>query len=146
MIREATGGDLLGLLQLYKHLHENPMPNDMTRAAAVWQRMLDDADHHVILAEEAGEIVSSCILLIVPNLTRGQRPYGLIENVVTHPEHRCRGHASACLGFAKTLADRADCYKIMLLTSSKQESTLRFYERAGFDSGEKTAFIRRKPE
>ena len=31
----------------------------------------------------------------------------------------------------------------MLLTGSKRESTLRFYERCGFDRHAKTAFLRR---
>ena len=30
---------------------------------------------------------------------------------------------------------------MMLLTGSKEESTLRFYERAGYNSKDKTAFI-----
>lgn len=143
MIREANNGDLMALLHLYAYLHENSIPEDMARAEAVWQQMLEDPNHHVIVAVEAGAIVSSCILIIVPNLTRSQRPYGLIENVVTHPDFRCRGIGSACLDYAKQLADGANCYKTMLLTSSKLESTLRFYERAGFDGKEKTAFIRR---
>ena len=32
-------------------------------------------------------------------------------------------------------------YKMMLLTGSKKESTLRFYENAGYNSSDKTAFI-----
>ena len=30
---------------------------------------------------------------------------------------------------------------MMLLTGSKKESTLKFYERAGYNSSDKTAFI-----
>ncbi|MEE0157694.1 MAG: hypothetical protein UER27_10665 [Acutalibacteraceae bacterium] len=41
------------------------------------------------------------------------------------------------------MAAENGCYKVMLLTGSKQESTLRFYERCGFDRHAKTAFLRR---
>lgn len=77
----------------------------------------------------------------MPNLTHGQRPYALIENVVTHEAFRGKGLATACLDYAKKLAIGENCYKIMLLTGSKQESTLNFYRRAGYNSEDKTAFI-----
>ena len=79
--------------------------------------------------------------MIVPNLTHGLRPYALIENVVTHADYRGRGLASACLSYAKEIAVRENCYKMMLLTGSREESTLRFYERAGYNRTDKTAFI-----
>ena len=41
--------------------------------------------YHILAAVEGGEVLSSCTLLIVPNLTHGGRPYGVVENVVTHP-------------------------------------------------------------
>lgn len=34
-----------------------------------------------------------------------------------------------------------NCYKMMLLTGSKKESTLHFYEQAGYNRKDKTAFI-----
>ncbi len=82
------------------------------------------------------------MLVIVENLTRGQRSYALIENVVTHENFRGRGCASKILEAAKEIAVRRNCYKIMLMTGSKQESTLNFYRRAGYNSNDKTAFVR----
>ena len=145
MIREITPNDLTGLLQLYTQLHDNPMPEDTEETKemlqALWTKILKDPNHHIIVAEEEGQIVSSCVCVIVPNLTRGQRPYGFIENVVTASEHRGRGLATACLNYARELAKKENCYKLMLLTGSKQEETLRFYERAGYNRNDKTAFI-----
>lgn len=108
----------------------------------LWKKVCADDDHHIIIAEADGKIVSSCVCVIIPNLTHGQNPYALIENVVTMPEYRKQGYASACLEYAADIAKSSSCYKIMLLTGSKEESTLRFYERAGFNRNDKTAFIR----
>ncbi len=141
MIREADERDLQALLTLYLHLHEDRVPEDGDVLRQTWRAILADPRHHLIVAEEAGEIVSSCVCVVVPNLTRGVRPYALIENVVTHPACRCRGLASRCLEKAREIARAENCYKIMLLTGAKDEQTMNFYRRAGFNSDDKTAFI-----
>lgn len=79
--------------------------------------------------------------MIIPNLTRNVRPYAFIENVVTREDCRGRGYAGACLEFAREIAKKENCYKMMLLTGSRKPETLRFYEKAGYNSSDKTAFI-----
>ena len=141
MIREITPNDLQGLLTLYMQLHNNPMPENTAGVLVLWQTILDDSTHHIIVAEEDGKIVSSCVCVIIPNLTHNQQPYAVVENVITDEAYRGKGLAMACLNYAKDLALKANCYKLMLLTGSKKEETLRFYERAGYNSNDKTAFI-----
>ena len=142
-VREAVAADLEALLALYLHLHESGVPADREALRRVWAQIEADPGHHILVAEQGGRIVSSCACVIVPNLTRGLRPYALIENVVTHADFRRRGFASACLARAVQLARAAGCYTVMLLTGAKDEATLHFYRRAGFDSGDKTAFVLR---
>lgn len=141
MIREITENDLDGLLKLYTQLHGNLLPEKSDTLNQLWIEILSDRNHHIIVYEEKGEIVSSCVCVIVPNLTHGQRPYALIENVITDERHRNKGYATACLDFAKEIAKKESCYKIMLMTGSKEESTLNFYKKAGYNSNDKTAFI-----
>mgnify|MGYP001150041467 FL=1 len=141
MIREITENDFDQLLGLYMQLHDNPFPGKSERVLAVWNNILADENHHIIVAEEDGNIVSSCVCVIIPNLTRGQRPYAFVENVITDEKYRKRGLATACLDYARELAQRKNCYKMMLLTGARQESTLRFYEQAGYNKNDKTAFI-----
>ncbi len=64
-----------------------------------------------------------------------------VENVVTHGYYRKKGYATACLNFAKQITEENNCYKMMLLTGSKEESILNFYRNAGYNSSDKTAFI-----
>ncbi|MBQ1535646.1 MAG: GNAT family N-acetyltransferase [Ruminococcus sp.] len=141
MIREISEKDFDGLLRLYMQLHDNPLPEKDDRVLGVWKDILNDKNHHIIVAEENGVIVSSCVCVIIPNLTRGQRPYAFIENVITDMEYRKKGFATACLNYARQIAVNENCYKMMLLTGSKERSTLDFYERAGYNQNDKTAFI-----
>jgi len=141
LIREIAEKDLDGLLRLYMQLHDNPFPEKDDRVLGVWKDILNDKNHHIIVAEENGEIIASCVCVVIPNLTRGQRPYAFIENVITDKDHRKKGYATACLNFAREIAVRENCYKMMLLTGSKEKSTLDFYEQAGYNRNDKTAFI-----
>lgn len=141
MIREITQQDLNGLLTLYMQLHDNPMPENTPELQNLWQQILNDKNHHIIIAEEDDKIVSSCVCVIIPNLTHNQQPYAFVENVITDEHYRKKGLATACLNYAKEIAKRENCYKLMLLTGSKKESTLNFYEQAGYNRNDKTAFI-----
>ena len=142
-IREIERDDLPELLELYTFLHDNPYPAISPAIEAIWSDILGDANHHILLGHADGKLVSSCVVVIVRNLTRGQRPYALIENVITHPGFRKRGCGSRVLAAARDLAAGENCYKIMLMTGSKEDGTLNFYRQAGYNSNDKTAFIQR---
>ena len=140
-VREVSDADFDGLMKLYTQLHNNPMPEKTESIIELWHNILNDKNHHIVIAETDGKIVSSCVCVIIPNLTQGQRPYALVENVITDENYRNQGIATACLNYAKELAMKENCYKMMLLTGSKLESTLSFYERAGYNRSDKTGFI-----
>ena len=142
MIREAEKGDLKELLELYLFLHQEDIPEDNEHLRSTWDQIINDPNHHIIINVIDGKIVSSCVCVIIPNLTRGVRPYAFIENVVTHEDYRKRGLAGECLDYAKQIAIKENCYKMMLLTGSKKQETLDFYGNAGYNSNDKTAFIR----
>ena len=141
MVREVQEKDLNALLELYLHLHEESVPEQTEHLRKTWQTILTDENHHIIVKEIDGKLISSCVCVIIPNLTRGIRPYAFVENVVTHGDYRGKGYATECLNYAKEIAEEANCYKMMLLTGSKKETTLRLYENAGYNSSDKTAFI-----
>ena len=141
VVREVDEKDLIGLLELYTELHDNPMPDVDDELNELWKSICSDKNHHIVIAEVDGKIASSCVCVIIPNLTHNQQPYALIENVVTSERYRCKGLATACLDYSAEIAKQEGCYKIMLMTGSKKESTLNFYKRAGYNKDDKTAFI-----
>ena len=141
MVREAVKEDLYELLNLYLFLHEKDIPENSSRLENTWKTIIEDENHHIIVNEINGKILSSCVCVIIPNLTRDVRPYAFIENVVTNENYRGKGYATECLDYAKDIAIKNNCYKMMLLTGTKKESTLNFYKNAGYNSEDKTAFI-----
>ncbi len=141
MVREIYENELSKLLELYLHLHEESIPELTENLENTWKTIMYDNNHHIIVKEIDEKIVSSCVCVIIPNLTRNIRPYAFIENVVTHSDYRNRGYATECLNFARDISKSHNCYKMMLLTGSKEESTLKFYSNAGYNCTDKTAFI-----
>ena len=142
-IRPATEGDIPRLLDLYQHLNPGDDRPEIAVANEAFARFLTYPGSAIFLGERDNVLVASCALVVIPNLTRGARPYGLIENVVTHRDHRQRGYGRQVLDAASAAAWTSGCYKVMLLTGSKQPEVLEFYKRAGFEQT-KTGFQKRR--
>lgn len=143
-IRKIKAHELTPLLDLYQHLHtaDDPLPAESV-VQSVWGEIENNPAVHCFGLFLEKMLVSSCILVIVPNLTRGCRPYGLIENVVTHAEHRGKGLGKEILHHTLDFAWQQNCYKVMLMTGRLNEQTFRFYESVGFNRHSKQAFIAR---
>ncbi|WP_458204906.1 GNAT family N-acetyltransferase [Haladaptatus sp. NG-SE-30] len=140
--RTIRADELDELLTLYQML--NPDDPPLVRSEELhdqWQRMIRDDSLEIVVVEDDGRLVSSCVLSITENLTRNARPFGLIENVITHEDRRGHGFGKRCLEKATEMAEKRDCYKVMLLTGSDTQWKHEFYEECGFDKGEKTRFV-----
>ncbi len=139
-IRTLERADLDALLDLYTHLFDSddPLP-DRERVVQVWTSMLESSMLRCLGLELDDRLVSSCTLTLTPNLTRGTRHYGQIENVVTHADYRRRGLGGTLIRYALRVAWEERCYKVMLLTG--REETHSFYTECGFRKGVKAGFI-----
>jgi len=146
IIRSARPDDVDQLMDLYMN-HLTSYPPQEVQVRSLWQERIRDLvkrqDYHLLVGEVEGVLVASLTLVIIPNLTHNLRPYSVMENVVTHRDYRNLGYASGLISHARTIAQEAKCYKIMLMTGSKRESTLNFYRKNGFTIGEKTACLSR---
>ena len=101
MIREITNADFLGILKLYKQLNSSVIIENSDVGREAWAKICCDEKYHIIVAEENEKIVSSCVCVIIPNLTHNFRAYAVIENVITDENYRKKGYATACLNYAK---------------------------------------------
>lgn len=146
VVRHARPDELAELLDLYRHLDSSGQPPPSAGSLdRFWDEALANPMLHYLVAEADDRVAATCILVVIPNLTRGARPYGLIENVVTHHEYRRRGFGTAVVQHAMELAWEADCYKVLLLTGSDEPGVHDFYRRAGFQKDIKTGFIAEAP-
>ena len=146
IIREAAAKDAEALKVLYfEHLTKYPPQEEQNMA--VWKKLLaeyeNDNYNYILIAEENGEVVSSVQMSIIRSMTHNVRPFAVIENVVTHADHRQKGYASALLRKASDIAKAFHCYKISLETGSNKESTLNFYRQNGFAIDEKHSCLKR---
>lgn len=144
-IRRAVREDLPELVQLYRHLVPDDVPVSTARAEELWATFSRYGDSAILLGVVGDRLVATCTLVVIPNFIRNGASYALIENVVTHGDFRGQGHGKAVLLSAVEAAWELGCYKVMLLTGSKDPATLGFYRNAGFQTS-KTGFeIRRIP-
>lgn len=134
-VRYIHRNELEQLLLLYKHLNADDPELNIYEIQDHWREIMNDKLMKIIVVELEGKLVSSCVLIIIRNLTRGARPYGLIENVVTQSDYRKNGYGKLVLQKAVETARENDCYKVMLMTSSRMEGAIAFMRVADLLKG-----------
>jgi len=131
--------ELLSLLELYKQLNpEDNMINEFT-AKNIWKN-IETQNIKYFIAKENGKIIASCYICIIPNLTRGGKSIGFIENVITDIEYRGKGIGKNIIKNAIKYAKEQNCYKILLQSGNRRTDAHGFYESMGFDGESKRAF------
>jgi ribosomal protein S18 acetylase RimI-like enzyme len=117
LIRTLRHEDLDSLLALYQQLFDSDAPLPAREEVVrVWRSMLENPMLDCLGLELDQRLTASCTLTITPNLTRGARPYGQIENVVTHRDFRRQGLGQRLIRHALRMAWERNCYKVMLMT------------------------------
>ena len=141
MIKTAVKEDLNKILDLYQFLFPDEDYTLNENYTNTWKSILENADIlRYFICEEDNKIICSACISIIPNLTRNNRPYALIESVITHPDYRRKGYGKRimqkCIDYAKS----RNCYKVMLLSSAFRKGAHSFYKNLGFDSESKQGF------
>lgn len=146
MIREATTRDFARVMELYAQLHPDDPAPEAGAARRVYDEILATPNLHLfVLEDDDGTLNATCYFNFVPNITRQLSPYGIIENVVTEASLRNRGLGKEVIRHALEFAWARGCYKVMLQTGSRRESTHAFYKACGFSADDKFAFVARPP-
>lgn len=135
VIREASAGDLPSVLRLLAQLPLEPDEGYLpaaSKAAGIFQRMLDAHGRTVLVAEEGGSLDGVLDLIVVENLTHGGAPWAIVENLVVDSGGRRRGIGKALMEEAVARAQRAGCYKVQLLSNVLRGEAHHFYGALGF--------------
>jgi GNAT superfamily N-acetyltransferase len=143
--RLATPADLDALLALFAVAEVSRAVEPRARAEQIWQETLARDGLAVFVSEADAKIVSTCMLITVPNLLRGGRQNGFIDTVVTHPDFQARGHGRAVIAAALAEAWQRDCHHVLLQSGRADPRVHRFYQGCGFIPGLRTAYVARRP-
>lgn len=131
MIREAEGTDKDKLFELYRML----VPN--SRKMNVLEEQIETIRKHpynfLFVYDEGGDILGTVTLNICLQALHGKRPYGVIENIIVHENHRNKKIGQKLLQYVEEFCRSLNCHRIMLLSNSARESAHQFFEREGYD-------------
>ena len=130
--------ELSSLLELYKQLNSDDEISE-TIAKDVWEN-IKKQDVKYFVARENGKIVASCYICIIPNLSRGGKSIGFIENVITDKEYRRKGIGKTVMENTVQYARERNCYKVLLQSGKDRTEAHLFYESMGFNGESKKAF------
>lgn len=139
--RHARAADLEGMLALFAVSEVSASVEPYERARKIWIETMERPGLSTFVSDEAGVIVASCMLITAPNLLRSGRQHGFLENVVTHPAWRGRGHGQAVVGAALRHAWAIDCHHVLMQSGRTDPRTHVFYEKLGFRPGLRTAYV-----
>lgn len=139
--RLARLSDLPSLLSLFEVSEVSAVVQPRQRAEGIWQETLAHPGVHVFVCDDRDRIAATCMLIIAPNLLRSGRCHGFLENVVTHPELRGRGHGKAVVMAALEYAWAADCHHVLMQSGRADPRVHAFYQQLGFRPGLRVAYV-----
>lgn len=138
IIRSATLDEAQQVIDLYLGYDRAPDPTLEQKDIEKNFAKINDSGY-VAVAVSDDKIVGSYTMYFCANLSRGGRPFAVIENVIVAVGHRRQGVGRALMMHAQTAARDTGCYKVMLCTGANSSRNLQFYESCGF-VGNKVGF------
>jgi N-acetylglutamate synthase-like GNAT family acetyltransferase len=138
-VRAAKESDIPRILELYQQLSFSPPPPNMPRPSAeeyrrVFREMNALHNYDFIVAEEAGEVIGTTVLAILPGMAHGVSPFAVIEYVVVDEKCRGKGIGKQLMEYCIQQAKNASCYKIMLTSDKRRTEAHEFYGSLGFEA------------
>jgi GNAT superfamily N-acetyltransferase len=143
--RLARASDLSSLLALFEVSEVSAAAQPRERAESIWRDTLAQQGLYVFVSDDNDRIAATCMLITAPNLLREGRRHGFLENVVSHPELRGRGHGKAVVQAALAHAWTVDCHHVLMQSGRADPGVHGFYEAMGFQPGLRIAYAARRP-
>jgi len=143
--RLARASDLPSLLSLFDVSEVSAVAQPQERVESIWRETLEQKGVDVFVSDDRGRVAATCMLITAPNLLRGGRRHGFLDNVVTHPELRGRGHGKAVVHAALAHAWATDCHHVLMQSGRADPRVHAFYEGLGFRPGLRVAYVATRP-
>ena len=87
------------------------------------------------MLEADGRVEGSVVLVIVPNLTHGGRPWAVIEHMIVDESRQGTGMGRLLIRRVEDIVAEAGCYKLQFLSAWRRKDTAHpFYEAMGYES------------
>lgn len=140
VVRPATAADAPAIAALIAMGHASaPMDAAAAEAegrhpayAAAFARVAASEANHLFVAEQAGRVVGTYQLTVLPGMAERGRTRGKIESVHVDPALRGSGVGAAMMRHAVAEARALGIGLLELSSSKSRKDAHRFYERLGF--------------
>jgi GNAT superfamily N-acetyltransferase len=143
--RLARPSDLSSLLALFEVSEVSAAAQPRERAESIWRDTLAQRGTYVFVSDDTDRIAATCMLITAPNLLRDGRRHAFLENVVSHPELRGRGHGKAVVQAALAHAWAVDCHHVLMQSGRADPRVHGFYEAMGFQPWLRIAYAASRP-
>ena len=138
VIRNAEERDLERIVELYAQLGPSgdaPEPGGRQQSLEALAKIKAHKGVRLLVLEADGRVEGSVVLVIVPNLTHGGRPWAVIEHMVIDESCRGSGLGRLLLRRVEEIVVETGCYKLQFLSAwRRKDDAHHFYEAMGYES------------
>jgi GNAT superfamily N-acetyltransferase len=135
--RMATRADLPGIVRMLaddelgsqRERYEDPLPESYARA---FDRIDNDPNHELIVAELDGKVVGTLHLIFIPSVSYQGGLRAQVESVRMDTKYRDQGIGTELMKWTIDRAKGRGAHLVQLTTHRSREEAHRFYERLGF--------------
>jgi len=143
MIREAEAKDVCALSGLYRQLVGAVAPDTTidVREDRI-EEIRADPHNFLFVLEITDRICGTAFLTLCLDPLYRYQPYAILENFVIDQREQGKSYGKMLIRYIEHFCVKADCSKIMLLSSSKRSEAHRFFEKQGFSAERKKGFVK----
>lgn len=134
--RTARSEDLDSIVRLVALMHdeEPPLAEVAGTYPSVLHEILSQPNRFLLVGGIDEQVTGTADMVVVQNLSRGGRPWAVVENVVVDPAYRRRGIARMLMLVLIRIAVERDCYKMQLVSAERRDEAHALYKALRFDA------------